>query len=1159
MDNSTTIDSPALSSKIKSKSFIGLLGTQFLGSFNDNMFRWLSVSIAKEEVGQIEALTIGLVCFTLPYILLASPSGFFSDKFSKRSVIISCKVAEIFIMLAGLLSIYTHNIYMLFGVVAIMGTQSALFSPAKYGSIPEILPDHELSNGNAWMGLVTIVSAALGCVAGTWIQELVIPDGSLSGIVNITPAAIALLSVAGMGFLTSLMIERLAPADPSRKNLDNPIKELKLLYNNKALFRAALGIAFFWMLASLANLNIDQYGLNELHLNQREVGPLLAILVVGVAIGSLLAGKWSAGRIELGIVPLGAVGIAFSAMFLYLNGISTEFISGFGISGYYISAVLLVFLGIASGLFDIPLESFLQHRSDVQSRGSIIAASNFITFSGILIVTGLFYLMNKLLNMSPSQIFLVTGLGTIVVAYLIYKIIPQSTIRCFVWLMSHTLYRVRVCNRENLPAKGGALLVSNHVSWLDGILLLMTSSRNIRMIAYGDYISEGIAGWLSRLYGVIPIRPEDGPKSIIRSLQSARKAILNGELVCIFAEGQITRTGQLQPFQKGLMKIIKGVDAPIIPVYLDELWGSIFSYKDGKFFWKKPRQWPYPVSINFGPAIRNPETIDQVRNAVELLGVKSVEQRKDRTLIPARHLIRKCKVARFRSKVADSGGVDITGGKLLTGSLLFKKLLEKHVFEADEKFVGILLPPSVGGFVANTAVALSNKVSVNLNYTLSSQGINFCIKDSNIKHVITSKRVMEKMNFDLDAEIVYLEDLKEKATAIEKISSLLDALITPTAILERKLGLTKISPDEILTIIYTSGSTGNPKGVMLSHHNIQTNVDGIAQMVRFTNKDVFLGILPFFHSFGFMGTLWLVATIDLKGIYHFNPLDARQIGKLSKKHKATIMTAAPTFLRTYLKRVEEDQFEHLDVVIVGSEKMPIELAKAFKEKFDVEPSEAYGVTECSPGISSNVSAHRAGNSDQLTTRLGTVGRVFPGVSVKIVDPDSKEDLGTNRDGLIWVKGPNVMKGYLNMPEKTAEVLIDGWYNTGDIGNIDDDGFIQITGRLSRFSKIGGEMIPHIKIEASLSHIVEDPDSDEPEVKIAVTSLPDPKKGEKIIVVHKPLKLPIDEILTKLSDEGFPNLWIPNAENFLKVDEIPMLGTGKLDLKGLNDLVKEKLG
>ena len=1157
MDNSTAIESPALNSKIKSTSFIGLLGTQFLGSFNDNMFRWLSVSIAKPEVGDVEALTIGLICFTLPYLIFASPSGFFSDKFSKRTVIITCKVAEILIMLAGLYAIYSHNIYLLFGIVVVMGTQSALFSPAKYGSIPEILPDHELSNGNAWMGLVTIVSAALGTVAGTWIQEFVIPDGSLSGRLNLMPAAIALLSVAGLGLLTSLMIEKLSPADPSRKKLDNPIKELKLLYNNKALFRAALGIAFFWMMAALANLNIDQYGMKELALTQREVGPLLAILVVGVAMGSLLAGKWSAGRIELGIVPLGAVGIAISAMLLYFNGNGTEQIIGFENAAYYISCLLLFFLGISSGLFDIPLESFLQHRSDVKSRGSIIAASNFITFGGTLLITALFYLMSKQLEMTPSQIFLVTSLGTIGVAYLIYKIIPQATIRCFVWLLSHTLYRVRVLNRENLPAQGGALLVSNHVSWLDGVLLLMTSSRNIRMIAYGDYISRGIAGWLSRLYGVIPIRPEDGPKSIIQSLQSAREAILNGELVCIFAEGQITRTGQLQPFQKGLMKIIKGVDAPIIPVYLDELWGSVFSYKDGKFFWKKPRQWPYPVSIHFGTPLKNPETIDQVRNSVELLGVHAVENRKERTMIPARHFLRKCKSALFRSKVADSSGLDITGGKLLTGTLLFRKLLEKNVFTKDEKFVGILLPPSVGGVIANTAVAACNRISVNLNYTLTNQGINYCIKDSGIKHVITSKRVMDKMNFDLDAEVVYLEDLKEQASLIDKIGSLINAYLIPAGIIERKLGLTGISQDEILSIIYTSGSTGNPKGVMLSHHNIQSNIDAIAQMVRFTKEDVFLGILPFFHSFGFMGTLWLVMTMDLKGIYHFNPLDARQIGKLSKKHKPTILTAAPTFLRTYLKRIDKDQFEKLDLVIVGAEKMPLELAKEFKEKFGVEPSEAFGTTELSPGVSANVPTYRAGNSNQLTTKLGSIGRVFPGVSVKVVDPDTKEDLGTNREGLLWVKGPNVMKGYLNMPEKTAEAIQDGWYNTGDMAKIDDDGFIEITGRLSRFSKIGGEMVPHIKIEAALSHIVDDPDSDEPDVKVAVTSLPDEKKGEKLIVVHKPLKIGVDEVLKKLSAEDFPNLWIPSSENFMEVDDIPLLGSGKLDLKALNELVKEK--
>lgn len=1148
--NETTTNGGGLSSR----AFIGLSLTQFLGALNDNIFRWLAVPIAKPVLGDAQALSLGLACFTLPYLLFASLAGYLADRFPKRKIIVGCKVAEVILMAVGVIAMSIGSIWLLFIVVALMGAQSALFGPAKFGSIPEVVDKERISKANGWMALITVVASALGFIVGNSLVGLVHPD--------ITVPAAVLVGVATLGWLTSLMISRVPAADPERALTFNPVGEtwrnLRLLGGNIPLMRTALGIAFFWLLASLAQMTIDVYGTHELQLEQQSIGTLLGILVAGVGLGSVLAGYWSGGNVELGIVPLGALGIVISAGALYLSGsgidpTSTETLQ----SAYIWSCVWLFFLGVGAGLFNIPLEAYLQHRSERKHRGVILAAGNFLSFSLILFASALFFVLNAYFEMSASGIFLICAIGTLPVLVYIVMLLPQATIRFLVFLVTHTIYRVKVRGKENIPQEGGALLVANHVSWIDAVLIIVTSTRNIRMLAYADYANDWKIRWIMKLYGVIPIKAESGPKELVKSLQTARQAILDGELVCIFAEGTLTRTGQLQAFNRGPMHILKGTDAPVIPVYLDGLWGSIFSHYGGKLFWKWPRQFPYPVSIAFGSPLTDVKNVHQIRSAVQELGAISVQDRKHTRKLPARRFIQTCRRSLFRTKVSDSMGTELTGGKLLTASLIFRRVLMRHGVGKNEEMVGVLVPPSAGGVLANTALTLMRKVAVNLNYTLKQETLNYCIKECNVKHVITSRAFLEKKPYDLDAEVIYLEDLKAEVGAWDKITSLFAAYAMPRFLLESRLGLKKVQPDDLLTVIFTSGSTGEPKGVMLTQYNVLSNIEAIDEVFHFTNDDVLLGVLPFFHSFGYTGNMWLTLGMTPRGVFHVNPLDSKTIGKLCEEHKVTIMMATPTFLRSYLKRCTPEQMAHLNTVVVGAEKLPRDLAESFNEKFNVIPSEGYGTTELSPVVAVNVPEVRAGSTEQATCKLGTIGRPLPGITVKIVDPDTGEDRGNNNEGLLLIHGPNVMKGYLNQPEKTAELIQDGWYNTGDIAKIDDEGFIEITGRQSRFSKIGGEMVPHLKIEELLNVILDDPDDEEAALKVAVTAVPDEKKGERIIVLHTPLSKPVEQVRNELGEADIPNLWIPSRESFIEVDEIPVLGTGKLDLKAVQTTALER--
>lgn len=1155
--------------RLLSITFLGLLLTQFLGATNDNVLRWLVIGIGKEYVkdGLVNlepstVLAIGSACFVLPYILFAAPAGYLADRYSKRTVIITCKFAEIVIMSLAILAIVVGNVYLMFTVVALIGSQAALFGPAKLGSIPEMLRSKKISSANGILGLATVTAGATGAILGNWLA-LPTVTGEL-GQEYWWKSAIVIVGLAVAGWFASMMIMPLKSALPSRTFSWNPVniarqsvRDVQTLAMDGAMLRVGLGIMFFWSLALMVQLNIDQFAI-EGGANQSQVSPLLAALIVGVGLGSVLAGLWSGGKVELGILPLGAGGLAIFSYLLYTVEGELVAPSEQYTASYLAAGAFLLMLGVSAGLFDVPLQAFMQDQSPPEHRGAILAASNFLTFSGMLLASLVYWLLRTPavgIALSPREVFLLCGLATIPVFIYIVFVIPQATIKFGAWLLAHTFYRIRIYGRENLPELGGALLVPNHISWVDGLLLFSTSPRPVRMVVDGGLLTNWWTRGLCKIVGGIPIR--NTPKAARNAIETAREALKNGELVCIFPEGGITRSGQLQSFKSGVLEIQRDTGAPIVPVYLDELWGSIFSFRGGRFFWKWPSAVPRRVSIWFGRPVHDPPDIFTVRQAVQDLGADAVAQRKDRSIALPRLMIRNCRKSLFRWKIVDSSGMECSGGQLLMRTIILRRMLKRHVLTNDDQIVGILLPPTVAATITNAALSLAGRVTANLNYTASIEVLNASIHKAGIRKIITVRKVMENPVFGkfkdaLDAEFVYLEDLREHLTRGDKLAGALGAYATPAWLLDRILGLTKIRGDDLLTIIFTSGSTGVPKAVMLTHHNIGTNVQSIEQVVHPRVNDVVLGIVPFFHSLGFMVTLWGPLLLEVRVAYHYSPLDAKQIGQLVRARKATIMLATPTFLRSYLKRCEPEDLKTLEVVVAGAEKLPIPLCDAFAQKFGVRPIEGYGTTELSPLVSVNVPASRS-QSPEVDCKEGSVGRPVPSVSVSVVDPETRVPLPVGEPGMLLVKGPNVMKGYMHDPEATAKVMHNGWYITGDIAKLDADGFIYITGRLSRFSKIGGEMVPHLKIEEALHDILGD--SEHGEIRAVVTAVPDERKGERLVVIHTKLDLSPADICRRLQTSGIPNLWVPGADSFVEVETIPILGSGKVDLKAISDVAK----
>jgi acyl-[acyl-carrier-protein]-phospholipid O-acyltransferase/long-chain-fatty-acid--[acyl-carrier-protein] ligase len=548
-------------------------------------------------------------------------------------------------------------------------------------------------------------------------------------------------------------------------------------------------------------------------------------------------------------------------------------------------------------------------------------------------------------------------------------------------------------------------------------------------------------------------------------------------------------------------------------------------------------------------------TLNQLAHGEPVIATPAggTRSRRFQELLPSL-FIRECRRRLFSPKVADSTGVRLTGGSLLAATLVLRRILARYVLTPGETNVGVLLPPSVGAVLANTSLALSHKVAVNLNYTFPDAMIDDCVRRAGVKHVLTSRSFLRKRPTVLNAELVCLEDLEARATLPDKARGLCQAYLFPAAMLQRQLGLQRLSADQLLTILFTSGTTGEPKGVMLSQRNVAANIEGIRELFRFSQSDVVLGVLPFFHAFGYTLGLWAVLAIPLAGVYHYNPLGAGEVGRLCQQHKATVLETTPTFLRLYLKRCQAEQLSSLDMAVVGGERLPLDLARAFADRFGVVPTEGYGATELSPLAIANVPENRKRqNQAQPSLKLGTVGRPLPGVKVKIVDPATGAPLDTNREGLLFVQGDNVMQGYLNDPDRTAAVIRDGWYDTGDLARVDEEGFVEILGRQSRFSKIGGEMVPHAKIEETLESLLGGGDSEE--IHFAVTAVPDEARGERLLVLHRPLPEPISDVVARLGKSGLPRLWIPDEKSFVQVAKIPLRPMGKIDLGAVRHIAE----
>ncbi|MFA5140300.1 MAG: acyl-[ACP]--phospholipid O-acyltransferase [Elusimicrobiota bacterium] len=1124
--------------------FRGLLLSQALGVFNDNAFKTLLALAAVAAMPPDRAsrlIAAAGALFILPFILFSSLAGALTDRYGKRDLILFYKAIEVVLMAFTFPALLYFNVPVLLGLLALLGIHSALLSPVKLAILPEMIEDSGLSHAN---GLVQTASFA-GILLGTMAAGLLVGHPRW--------AAVTFVAAAGAGLAASLLVPKLPPAgsrEPFRLNfLAQTWGNLLEIRRSRGVYLALVGSAYFWFLGAAFQMNILVYGKEMMGVGEGWLSALQAAVAVGIASGSFAAGCLSAGRVELGLVPAGALGLVVFSLDL-----------AFSFRCEWRTLADLFLLGASGGCFVVPLQAFVQQRSPEAERGKVIATGNVLSFVGVLLSSLFLWAFTSVFRLHAAQVFLVFSLMTAVVAAYIIRTLPDALIRLVFYPLAHMVYSIRVEGADRIPLKGPALLVANHVSYADAAIIFAASQRPVRFLMLRQFYDAPVVGYFFRVMGCIPISGSDSPREMVRSIVDARTSLARGELVCIFAEGEITRLGQMLRFKKGLERIVRGLEAPVLPVHLDRVWGSIFSFARGRFFFKWPRRLPYPVTVSFGVPLRAGCTTHEVRQAILGLGAEAFRHRLDEGRALPIAFLREAKRHPSRHAITDSTGADMTwGGALVKSYLLGRHLLrmipEKGNNSTDDDLpdgsaVGVLLPPTAAAALANYGLSLMGKVPVNLNYTSSPDLVRQCAARAGASAIVTSRKFLEKLGWQASAEMVFVEDAAARIGGFEAALTAACMLGLPCFLVERFFGRRGLRPLESLaTVMFTSGSTGVPKGVKLTHANILSNIEAMGQLFEPTRRDRMLGVLPFFHSFGFTGSLWFPPLGGFGVVYHHNPLEAKRIGELVERHGVTLLLGTPTFLLAYMRRIGPEQLRSLRAVIVGAEKLRESVAQAFRERFGKLPLEGYGCTELSPVAAVNIPDFESDGMRQRGMKPGTIGHPLPGVLMKIVHPETGETLPPGQAGLLLVKGPNVMKGYLADAQKTAEVLREGYYVTGDVASIDEDGFVTLTDRLSRFSKVGGEMVPHIKVEEKLHEL-----SGSVDHCFVVSAVEDPGRGERLVVLYKG-----DhdvEGLCKGLGEALPKLWVPDRGGFHRVTEFPMLGSGKLDMQRVKAMAKE---
>jgi len=1135
--------SPSEFTLLRSRRFLPLFVTQFLGAMNDNVFKNAFVILALYGIAGMDSaeaqvlVTVAAGVFILPYFLFSATAGQLADAMDKATLIRRIKLAEIAVMAVGVVGLHLNEPYLLMAVLFLMGAQSAFFGPVKYGILPDHLREEELVGGNGLIEAGTFLAILVGTIAGGLI--VLRADG-------VTIVSALMLALAIAGWLASRNIPQALPDRPGlRVNPNFMVETVRIVAragSDRTLFLTILGLSWFWLVGATFLSQFPALAQAVLGADEEVVTLFLVAFAVGIAIGSLACNTLLGGEVSARYVPLASL-----AMTVFIADLCHALLDRepgpalIGAAAFLAEPrnwrVLadLIGIAIAGGLYSVPLFAILQARSEPEHRSRNVAANNIL--NALFMVIGALWAAGMLAyGLSVTTVFASLAAVNAVVTIYICGLLPHELIKSLFALPLGLLFRVRVNGLANYHRAGPrALVVANHVSFLDGVLLaVFLPGRPV--FAVDTYIAQ--RWWakpalaLVRVFTVDPGNPF-AAKALIKEVRA-------GNHLVIFPEGRITVTGALMKVHEGPGMIADRADAEVIPVRIDGAEASVFSRMKGKLRRRlfprititvlEPRRFHIPAEAR--GRVRRRAAGDQLYDVMSemMFETRDREETLFEALLAARR-VHGCGAVALDDIERKPASYD----RVVTGALILGAKLARDTAAGER--VGVLLPNSVAAAVCLFGLIARGRVPAMLNFSSGPRSLAAACQTATLRTVITSRRFVEVGRLqELIAAIeplvrvVYLEDVRDAVTARDKVLGLISRPFA--GLIHRRY---KVAADDPAVVLFTSGSEGTPKGVVLSHANLLANRHQLAARVDFNPTDTVFNALPIFHSFGLTGGLILPLLSGVRSFLYPSPLHYRIVPALVYETNATILFGTDTFLAGYARLSHAYDFFNVRYVFAGAEKVKDETRRVWAEKFGLRLLEGYGATETAPVIAVNTPMHY---------RAGTVGRVVPGLQARLEPVD-----GIDQGGRLVVSGPNVMLGYMlaDLPGELQPA--GGVYDTGDIVSIDADGFVRIVGRAKRFAKIAGEMVSLGAVEGLAAGVW-------PANAHAVVAVLDPRKGEQLVLVTDRGDASREALAEAGRAGGVSELAVPRR--ILPVDAIPLLGSGKTDYPAVARLVDEQL-
>ncbi len=732
----------------------------------------------------------------------------------------------------------------------------------------------------------------------------------------------------------------------------------------------------------------------------------------------------------------------------------------------------------------------------------------------------------------------------------------QIVFKIFLWLATHYLYQVRVHGAAHIPQKGGALLICNQRSFLDFLFVIASTKRNVRFFVHRPLCEKPLLRMIFARTHAIPISLDDMPAVREAALKEARDALAEGHVVCLLLGLGLHRSPSMLPFNEGYDYLRQALDVPIIPMYVDKRWGSVFLYDKGEYYQRSPKKLPYPVNILIGEPLPSKSPGYIVRTAVQELSTTTFALRRKETRPLHESFVSEAKKHPGRLCIADANEESLRYGNALLSAIRLKQALKKLLSKQGpaKQNIGVFLPPSCLAVVANLAVLFSGNIPVNLSAAIPRDRRGAIIQECGIRTVICTEEYLSTHDLERLPGMIMIDNALHTRFSFTTFCQTVLMRFCPFTLFNLFFGLPQgQSLDSLATIVFTSGTTGEPKGIQLSHLNILSNIEGLYQMLRLSHRDVILGTLPFEHPFGLTATLFFPLVTGLPVVFMPNVQDTEGIAQTMQGRAVTVLVASPATLERCARRCPAEAFTSLRYAIVGIDKLPKQITHSFHNTFGVMPFESYGAAELSPIVSLGTPSYAFETlADQTEARQEfKVGYPLPGVAVKIVDPETNEQRGYNQKGLLLVKGPNVMMGYLNDDARTQASLRDGWYDTRDIAFIDDNGFLHVIDRLSRFTHVGDEEVSHALLEEELMDCL-----GTSALVCGVTAVADEHGSEQLVVLYD-RSVNIMKLLRDMRQRQLPAGWLPDDDHFYEVRSIPALPNGKADLVKMKELASER--